>query len=112
MSRVNVKGLKFDVSFGVDHVTGVFLQIWGKPMSEQDGAFLKIDGKVLTVDEESDGFKEFPKPAMNYIKDCVSRMQKGQGHYLGPEHICNILAVTDEFEDVKALRASVYATLD
>lgn len=112
MSRLNIKGKVYDFGVGVDHATGVFLQIWKKPWSDQDGCFLKIEGKNLVADESSEEFKSLPKRGINFIKVCVDRMQKGEGDYLSPEHVYLILQSLDEFDDVEDLRASVYRVMD
>lgn len=111
MSRLDISGESYDYAVGVDHVTGVFFQVWEKPADDQDSCFLKVEGKRLVADEDSDAFKNLPKRGINYIKDCVSRMQAGQGEYLGADHICNMIRSLDSnpacFDPQK-----VYAILD
>lgn len=95
MSRINISGTDFDYAVGVDHVTGVFFQVWKKPADDQDGCFLKIEGKTLIADENTPEYQSLPKRGLNYIKDCVSRMQSGEGDYLGGDHICNMIRSLD-----------------
>ena len=52
MSRVDIEGQNFDLAFGVDHYTGAFVQLWIKPMSEQDGAAVKIASFGVYIDQE------------------------------------------------------------
>lgn len=52
MSRINVEGEKFELAFGVDHVTGAFVQLWAKPAIDQDAAIVIIDSRGVQIDEE------------------------------------------------------------
>ena len=52
MSRIDVNGEKFDLAFGVDHVTGAFVQLWVKPAIEQDVAIVIIDSHGVQIDVE------------------------------------------------------------
>jgi hypothetical protein len=50
MSRINVNGEKFDLAFGVDRVTGAFVQIFTKPAIDQDCALVAIDSYGVRLD--------------------------------------------------------------
>lgn len=52
MSRTDIKGESFDLAFGVDHVTGAFVQLWVKPADDQDCAAVIIDSFGVVIDEE------------------------------------------------------------
>lgn len=44
MSRKDVAGTgNYDLAFGVDTVTGAFVQLWKAPANDQDGALVVID---------------------------------------------------------------------
>jgi len=43
MSRKEFSGKVYDIVVGVDHVTSAFVQLWNKPMDDQDGALIVID---------------------------------------------------------------------
>lgn len=54
MSREEIVGEKFTIAFGVDHMTGAFVQLWANPADEQDGALVRIDSHGVDTDNESE----------------------------------------------------------
>lgn len=51
MSRKEIVGEDFTIAFGVDHVTGAFVQLWENPAHEQDASFVKIDSYGVSLDD-------------------------------------------------------------
>lgn len=74
MSRVDIKGEKFDLAFGVDHVTGAFVQLWVKPAIEQDASIAKIDSFGVKI--EAEGLNGvLPKAVLDYLKHQEDRFK-------------------------------------
>lgn len=65
MSRINIEGKEFDLTFGVDHVTGAFVQLWVSPSIDQDCAVVKIDSFGVRVD--TDQSSVLTKPVTEFL---------------------------------------------
>lgn len=48
MSRKEIVGEIFTIAFGVDHVTGAFVQLWNNPASDQDSALVVINSDGIS----------------------------------------------------------------
>lgn len=55
MSRKDIVGRNYTISFGVDHVIGAFVQLWRNPSYDQDCAFLVIDSDGVRYREKIAG---------------------------------------------------------
>lgn len=56
MSRKEIVGKNYTIAFGVDHITGAFVQLWDTslfPIDEQDCAFLVVDSTGIRVADEA-----------------------------------------------------------
>lgn len=60
VSRVEKHNEHFAIAFGVDHVTGAYVQVWRAPMESQEGAFLIIDSDGVHVTRRNE--RPYPKP--------------------------------------------------
>lgn len=55
MSRKEIVGEKFTIAFGIDVITGAFVQLWKNPADDQDCAFVIIDSDGVRIDEDLAG---------------------------------------------------------
>lgn len=80
MSRTEKSSDKFDVAFGVDVITGTFVQVWHHPMDEQDGSFIHINNRGVEVDEDQPvSVKDIiGESAWNYLMGIKARYRLAQ----------------------------------
>lgn len=77
MSRIDIKGEKFDLAFGVDHVTGAFVQLWVKPANEQDASIAKIDSFGVSIEQEGTN-SVLSKEVLDYLNHQEDRFKAYQ----------------------------------
>ena len=71
MNRVEKHHDDFAIAFGVDDVTGAFVQVWRAPMDKQDGAFLIIDSLGVHFDPyalQAPAQKAFASRAASFVR--------------------------------------------
>lgn len=73
MSRKEIVGEKFTIAFGVDHMTGAFVQLWENPSHEQDASFVNIDSDGVRLNDANGKVD----PAMSAcLRKVTSRFQQ------------------------------------
>ena len=73
MSRGEIGGDKYTIAFGVDHVTGAFVQLWVNPIDEQDCAAVIIDSFGVRVEEEQ--MSALDEKTLRYVDEQRKRFE-------------------------------------
>ena len=101
MSRVEIKGDKFDIAFGVDHVTGAFVQLWVSPASEQDCSFIKIDSFGVEIDHNQ--VRGISAQLRGYVQTQMKRFENwnrtGRPN-IDPEMVISLARYAGGFPDI------------
>jgi hypothetical protein len=106
MSRKNIVGEDHTISFGVDHATGAFVQLWENPWGEQDGAFILIDSNGIKVNDD-DGTKVTGRVAayLERVEERFKTFQKskpGERPNITEDVVIGLSQVAGGFPDISA----------
>lgn len=106
MSRVQVNGEQYELVFGVDHVTGAFVQLWAKPISMQDRSAVKIDSFGVDIDDEQRGdltpeVIRFAESQQERFDNWYSSGRLGRPN-IDAQIVIGLAAVAGGFEDIAA----------
>lgn len=104
MFRQEIIGEKFTIAFGVDHVTGAFMQLWANPAAEQDGALIRIDGNMVDTDYEAEF--EFEPRLKRFLDEMVKRqgdfkkIKPGESANIGEQDVIELARAAGGFPDI------------
>lgn len=71
MSRKEIEGRDFDLAFGVDHLQGAFVQLWEKPLIDQDGVLVSMDSFGVHINEEA----QLPEELVRFLYNTEKRFE-------------------------------------
>jgi len=104
MSRKEIVGQVCTIAFGVDHVTGAFVQLWNNPAHDQDCAFVVIDSNGIRIDNE-DG-SPIPRATNMYLQtlqkriDAFRHQKLGQRFNLSETDVVDLAKAVGGFPDI------------
>lgn len=106
MSRKEIIGEKFTIVFGVDRVTGAFVQLWVNPAEEQDKAIIVIDNNGVSMDRQAE--QTLTADILLYLTNTLQRFRRfwdanpGQRPNLGEQDVIALARVVGGFPDIAA----------
>jgi len=115
MTRIEKSNEKYMVAFGVDRVTGSFVQVWQQPHDEQDGALIRIDNQGVLLDEEQPIALEdiIGTSAWNYLMGIKSRYEiAGRGGNNAPNIDYETASILLTKLGFPGLRREIHAAFD
>lgn len=104
MSRKEIIGEKYTIAFGVDHVTGAFVQLWENPADEQDQALVRIDSGGVNTDYEAEetfdpAIRRFLDETVQRFKD-FKKVKPDERPNIGEQDVIALAHVVGGFPDI------------